>query len=143
MLPEICTRDRTNWLFYTYIIFWEIVEEYLPNRVMRQFGLVQTIPINRLLSDVNDYMELHSVTRRGAALKDWGTYLGAYIKVWDTRDSYTVTGIDSSFPTTVEGYMDWYWPRTVLFITNPSPGAGNPSRFQDLGGNFELLVGVN
>ncbi|KAJ9558181.1 hypothetical protein OSB04_012795 [Centaurea solstitialis] len=38
----------TDWLCNTYIICWEIVEEYLPSRVMRQFHLMQTIPTVQL-----------------------------------------------------------------------------------------------
>ena len=128
-----------DWMCDTYIIFWEIVEECLPSRVMRQFHLLQTIPTTRL-SSVAQYRTLHEINRRGSSSKDWRNHLQAQINHWVNRRQYSINGEFSHAPRTVDGYMDWYWPRTVIFITNPGPGVDNSLHFRNLGGNIEMAV---
>uniref|UniRef100_A0A494G9G1 Aminotransferase-like plant mobile domain-containing protein n=1 Tax=Solanum lycopersicum TaxID=4081 RepID=A0A494G9G1_SOLLC len=43
-LPEYCRVGRDIWRARVPIFCWDVVEVYLPDRVMRQFGLVQAIP---------------------------------------------------------------------------------------------------
>lgn len=136
-LPSLCSFQ--DWVCDTYIIFWEIAEEYLPSRVMRQFHLLQTIPTTRL-SSVAQYRALHELTRRGSSSRDWRNQLRPQIDHWVNRRQYSINGEFSPAPSTIDGYMAWYWPRTVIFITNPGFGVENSSRFHNLGGNLEMAV---
>ncbi|KAL3529639.1 hypothetical protein ACH5RR_008961 [Cinchona calisaya] len=68
MLPHYCTAGRDIWRAVTYLICWEIVECYLPHRIMRQFGLHQPIPDQRL---IGNQAALHLTDRRGRANTDW------------------------------------------------------------------------
>ncbi|KAH0656021.1 hypothetical protein KY285_030903 [Solanum tuberosum] len=43
-LPEYCRVGRDIWHARVPIFCWDVVEVHLPDRVMRQFGLVQEIP---------------------------------------------------------------------------------------------------
>ncbi|KAD3336997.1 hypothetical protein E3N88_32517 [Mikania micrantha] len=63
-LPEICTNGIRSWQSECYVIYWDVVEFYTPQRVMRQFGMVQHIPSPFPLS-INDHMKLHTLTRSG------------------------------------------------------------------------------
>ena len=45
-LSPLCTRDSQYWLTRKALVFDVFVEEYSPHRVMRQFGLHQTFPLN-------------------------------------------------------------------------------------------------
>lgn len=130
-----------DWLCDTYVIFWDIAEECLPSRVMRQFHLMQTIPSMRL-SDEQQHKTLHEMTRRGSSSRDWRRILEPQINHWKLRRTHPVNGDFSHHPTTVDGYMSWYWPRTVIHITNPGPGVENSSRFHNHGGNLEIAVRI-
>lgn len=45
-LSTLCTRDSQYWLTRKALVFDVFVEEYSPHRVMRQFGLHQTFPLD-------------------------------------------------------------------------------------------------
>lgn len=44
LLLEICHSDAHVWRTRTPLICFDVVEYHLPDRVMHQFGLKQTIP---------------------------------------------------------------------------------------------------
>jgi len=128
-----------DWVCDTYVIFWEIADECLPSRVMRQFHLLRTIPTTRL-SSVAQHRMLHATTRRGSSLKDWRNHLQAQINHWVNHRQHPINGEFTHAPRTVDEYMGWYWSCTVIFITNQGPGVENSFRFHNLGGNFEMAV---
>ena len=47
-LPDYCRIERDIWRVRAPIFCWDIVEVHLPDRVMRKFGLNQTIPTPNL-----------------------------------------------------------------------------------------------
>ncbi|KAD3338669.1 hypothetical protein E3N88_34190 [Mikania micrantha] len=59
-----------SWQSECYVIYWDVVEFYTPQRVMRQFGMVQHIPSPFPLS-INDHMKLHTLTRSGKPERNW------------------------------------------------------------------------
>ncbi|KAJ9549039.1 hypothetical protein OSB04_021582 [Centaurea solstitialis] len=129
----------TDWLCMTYIIYWEIVEEYLPNRVMRQFHLTQTIPTFPL-SSPEENRSLHKLTRQGTNARNWSVDLAPQINHWMNRIDHYVQGDISILPTTVPTYMDWYRKRTVIHIIKSVPDDESSYRYQNVGGTFELAV---
>ena len=70
VFPEV----SADWLCNTYVIFWDIVEECLPSRVMRQFHLVQTIPTVRL-SNQQEHKRLHDLSRHGSSTRNWSSLM--------------------------------------------------------------------
>ncbi|KAK9128331.1 hypothetical protein Syun_017128 [Stephania yunnanensis] len=68
------------------LLLFCVVEMYNPDRVMRQFGLKQRIP---LLHSIN--MELHKIDLRGKTDKDWSAERSAYVCLWNERASNIAT----------------------------------------------------
>ena len=136
---DVVQGQSQDWLCDTYVIFWDIAEECLPSRVMRQFHLIQTIPNMR---DVQQHKMLHNLTRRGSSSRDWRRILEQQISNWNYRRAHRVKGEFSHDPRTVDEYMNWYRQRTVIHITNPGPGVENSSRFHNHGGNLEIAVRI-
>ncbi|XP_076922457.1 serine/threonine-protein phosphatase 7 long form homolog [Bidens hawaiensis] len=64
LLPKSCLSGKDSWRCDTALLFWEVVEPHLPSRVMRQFGMVQTIPRN-LIFNKKEHMRMHKVNRKG------------------------------------------------------------------------------
>ncbi|KAL3513393.1 hypothetical protein ACH5RR_026110 [Cinchona calisaya] len=118
MLPHYCTASRDIWRSVTYLICWEIVKCYLPHRVMRQFGLHQPIPDQRL---IGNQAALHLTDRRGRANTDWELTHRQYIDIWGARTDTVEVGLTCIDTTHASGdYMQWYRARTVMYISNPS-----------------------
>ena len=44
-LSSLCWRDRAFWLTRRKLVYLIYVEDYAPQRVMRQFGLRQPVPV--------------------------------------------------------------------------------------------------
>jgi hypothetical protein len=54
MAPNaICTRDQDLWMIVLPLICYYIVEWYLPIRVVRQFGGLQTVAVHHELTSAN------------------------------------------------------------------------------------------
>lgn len=64
LLPKSCLSGKDSWRCDTTLLFWEVVEPHLPSRVMRQFGMVQTIPRN-LIFNKKEHTRMHKVNRKG------------------------------------------------------------------------------
>ncbi|KAD4586188.1 hypothetical protein E3N88_23789 [Mikania micrantha] len=108
-LPGICRSGIRSWQSECFLIYLDVVEFHTPQRVMRQFGMVQRIPDPIPLS-FNEHMKLHTIRVRCAA------------------------------PTVEPSYMQWYWSRTVLYITNPKSEEVMQPRFQDHGSRSQFLM---
>ena len=106
------------------LIFFDIVEWHRPERVLRQFGLMQGIPPTCSID-----IGLHSTDRRGRPQHDWRLHHEHYVELWNTRTERIVTAdpiqphIDYHAP-----YMIWYRRITRRFIT-PMDNVG-PMRYQ-------------
>ncbi|KAF1892092.1 hypothetical protein Lal_00036447 [Lupinus albus] len=104
---EIC-RSRVP------LICFAIVEWHAPVRVMRQFGMDQSIP-----QDPVDCAKLHKIDLRGKSDYNWPHKHRRWIQMWNDRENYVVNGL----PNTVlmlhhySQYMQWYLPRTRRYIS--------------------------
>ncbi|KAK4384995.1 protein MAIN-LIKE 1 [Sesamum angolense] len=75
------------------LIFYAIVEMHHPERVLRQFGMMQNIPDQ---PDTRD-MSLHKITRSNRTGTDWVLQHILYITRW--QDDMTRSYKDNPFPT--------------------------------------------
>ncbi|KAD6453009.1 hypothetical protein E3N88_07714 [Mikania micrantha] len=138
-LPEICTSGIRSWQSECYVIYWDVVEFYTPQRVMRQFGMVQHIPSPFPLS-INDHMKLHTLTRSGKPERNWMNTHLEYVTVWNQRWQNVIQGVRCAKPTVEPNYMQWFWSRTVLYITNPKSQEVMQPVFQDHGSRSQFLM---
>lgn len=133
-LPEECMVDADLWQSHSPLICFNIVEWHIPGRVMRQFGLMQTVPDN---FDTNDH--LHAVSRRGKVDKDWAKEMAEYVELWDGRRNRIVQGVAVVGNGLDQSYMNWYSRITRLFITPPQ--LGRPSNmYQPNSFSFHVMV---
>ncbi|KAL0285867.1 UNVERIFIED_CONTAM: hypothetical protein Sradi_7161700 [Sesamum radiatum] len=75
------------------LIFYAIVEMHHPERVLRQFGMMQNIPDQ---PDTRD-MSLHKITRSNRTGTDW--FCSTYSTSLDGKDDMTRSYKDNPFPT--------------------------------------------
>ncbi|KAK4389663.1 hypothetical protein Sango_2303300 [Sesamum angolense] len=86
-----------------------------PERVFRQFGMVQDIPPNPLISE----RRLHTIDRRGRHGEDWATFHRDYIVKWNDVQSMLVVRPEIvNGRGTVPDYMNWYYQITRVQISH-------------------------
>ena len=115
-------------------LFFDIVKWHRPERVLRQFGLMQGIPPTASID-----IDLHCLDRRGRVQHDWRLHHQHYVALWDARGDHIATAepiasdMDYHAP-----YMTWYRRITRRFIT-PMDDVG-PMRYQTTASSAHLLV---
>ncbi|KAL0292181.1 UNVERIFIED_CONTAM: Serine/threonine-protein phosphatase 7 long form [Sesamum angustifolium] len=112
-LPLFATR--TPWNIRCPLIHYAIVEMHHPERVFRQFGMVQDIPPNPLISE----RRLHTIDRRGRHGEDWASFHRDYIVKWNDVQSMLVVRPEIvNGRGTVPDYMNWYHQITRVQISH-------------------------
>lgn len=71
-LPTFCLKGFTVWRSTTYLKCYHIVELNLPDRVLRQFGLLQYIP--------EPVKAVQRITLHGILGEDWAAFHALYIQ---------------------------------------------------------------
>ncbi|KAK4404198.1 Serine/threonine-protein phosphatase 7 long form [Sesamum angolense] len=97
------------------LIFYAIVEMHHPERVLRQFGMMQNIPDQ---PDTRD-MSLHKITRSNHTGTDWVLQHILYITRWQRRyDTVIQRQPISNRRDTDRGYWEWYNNITRHFVSS-------------------------
>ncbi|KAL0426136.1 UNVERIFIED_CONTAM: protein MAINTENANCE OF MERISTEMS [Sesamum radiatum] len=97
------------------LIFYAIVEMHHPERVLRQFGMMQNIPDQ---PDTRD-MSLHKITRSNRMGTDWVLQHILYITRWQRRyDTVIQRQPISNRRDTDRGYWEWYNNITRHFVSS-------------------------
>ncbi|XP_022020160.1 serine/threonine-protein phosphatase 7 long form homolog [Helianthus annuus] len=138
-LPEICTSGRNSWRCVCPLICWDVVEHHYPQRVMRQFGMVQCIPppIN---IEVGEHERLHSLVRNGKTGWDWKSRHEPYVNAWNHREHNVVNGQQIETYSVANDYMTWYLEHTVVYLTNPRQPLEPMAGFQDDGATVRMMA---
>ena len=55
-----CVAGRAVWMATVLLVYFHIIEKHIPDRVIRQFGMIQEIP-----RDVDTNTMLHAINLRG------------------------------------------------------------------------------
>lgn len=137
-LPTYCTTGRDIWLSKTYLICWHIVEPHCPERVLRQFGFLQTIPPT---VDKDEHAKTHGFTRQGKPNNNWRQIHNAYVEQWDDRRGSVLqdlTPLHQHVDTTE--YMQWFLPQTVTYVEDPAMRSSNRQGFQGGASTLEYMV---
>ncbi|KAK9125327.1 hypothetical protein Scep_014173 [Stephania cephalantha] len=109
-LPDFCTNGHGSWLSTCPLICFHIVEWRRPERVMRQFGMVQVVPPNCAYD-----AQLHRLELRGHHHENWVTFHARYIHMWENRgDTIATAAVNEGHDH--EEYMTWYRSVTRRFI---------------------------
>ncbi|KAM0874391.1 hypothetical protein ACQ4PT_037466 [Festuca glaucescens] len=111
-LPPLCTKDADLWITQAPLIIFPIVEMYLPERVMRQFGLRQCIPPPFRPT----LQTLHRISRRGREREDWEETHHEYIQEWEARRHRIFREAEQYDLSTYDEYLQWYSGATRRYL---------------------------
>ncbi|CAI9118957.1 OLC1v1020591C1 [Oldenlandia corymbosa var. corymbosa] len=90
-LPDFCKEGVNFYLCRTWIFCWAIREPYEPNRVLRQFQCVQTVPEYPLINDIDRWNAIHhGCLGTGKAYDDWVQKHTEVRPHWNVRDQHVV-----------------------------------------------------
>ena len=132
-LPAICTESAHLWSSRTFLICWEVVEAYYPDRVMRQFGMYQVIP-----ADTAYDQTLHRHGQRGNWSKDWRNEHALYLQHWQRRGDTIFTFAPG--PLCSPDYMPWFRRITMWIIGNSELRPAQSFGHQPSGSASEIAV---
>ena len=79
-LSTWCVAGRTVWTATVPLVCFHLVEKHTPDRVVRQFGMIQEIPHVANIDTV-----LHQIDLRGKVGVDWTRRHAGYIVEWGNR----------------------------------------------------------
>ncbi|EOA39489.1 hypothetical protein CARUB_v10008092mg [Capsella rubella] len=133
-IPVICLSGQNIWRTVAPLICFDVVEWHRPDRVLRQFGLHQTIP-----APCDNEKALHSIDKRGKSIYDWSARHSRHIELWEARRSSVVFAEPECIPMDYnDPYMEWY-RRITRRIISPM-NERRPGQFLPTGFAFQVLV---
>ncbi|KAF1891149.1 hypothetical protein Lal_00001290 [Lupinus albus] len=95
------------------LICFAIVEWHPVDRVMRQFGMQQSIP-----KDPPNFDKLHMTDLRGKNDYNWSQKHNRWIEKWSNWENYVIDGIPDIEPLYhYSEYIQWYLQRTRKYIS--------------------------
>ena len=111
-LPTYCTAGQRIWRSIVPLIHFWVVEGHHPERVLRQFGMKQDVPIN-----VDTSIALHKITLQGKHEKNWVVEHRTHIAKWTAHATIAEAPPFHGEMSYNDDYMVWFRPRTVRHIT--------------------------
>ncbi|XBI85516.1 hypothetical protein VPH35_093652 [Triticum aestivum] len=111
-LNEMCTRDSHLWRARCPMICFFAVEWHFVDRVARQFGRRQGIPIEESKEEI---LSLHRFDRRNNQdISDWANKHRAWIEIWNQRDTLVQSENRPHNQSAYQKYQVWYADRYRL-----------------------------
>ena len=96
------------------LVCFHLVEKHTPDRVVRQFGMIQEIP-----NDVDTDTVLHAIDLRGKVGVDWMRKHALHLLHWGNRLEWCCQAVLGDMPPQHQ-YFDWFKRVTRRFIDVPS-----------------------
>lgn len=116
ILPGYCLQGEQVWRSRVPMVCFDRVEWHLPDRVHRQFGILQGIP-----QPCDTGRDLHHIDRRGSSHVIWAQEHQNFIIQWNERLMRLTAGVFGvELMTYTHPYMIWYRSITRLLIGNPT-----------------------
>ncbi|GMI91014.1 hypothetical protein HRI_002770700 [Hibiscus trionum] len=105
-LPNFEPETVSAWTAVVPLIWYAVVEWHPVDRVQRQFGRLQTIPL-----DPPDFDDLHKITRQGKLEVDWSVKHVQWIAQWQDRHRRQALNEYRMFdePMMSSGYFAWFF----------------------------------
>ncbi|XP_059315573.1 serine/threonine-protein phosphatase 7 long form homolog [Lycium ferocissimum] len=131
-LPAFCRAGQGVWMSRCPLIHLDIVEEHMPERVLRQFGHTQSIPPH-----VRHELRHYQRDDRAAVDDDFLAFMHVQLHRWENRlDTLAVVG----HLTPIQHYMRWYHQITRRLIGNPALRPPGDVGYSALAGQYEALL---
>lgn len=111
-LPPYCLTGQHIWRYRGPMICVFIVETHVPDRVARQFGMLQAIPRDVVYTTAH-----HKMTLKGNSVINWTVRHQGSIDIWNNRSNNIFQSELIDGDGTTSDYLDWYLQRTVRFIS--------------------------
>ncbi|KAK9998988.1 hypothetical protein SO802_018591 [Lithocarpus litseifolius] len=111
-LPPWCVTGKAVWITVSLVCF-HLIEKHTPDRVIRQFGMIQEIPHH-----VDTDTVLHEIDLRGKVGVDWTRKHAGHIIEWGNRLQRRCEAVLGDMPPQHE-YFDWFTRVTRRFIDRP------------------------
>ena len=92
------------------LVCFHLVEIHTPDRVVRQFGMIQEIP-----DDIDTDTVLHAIDLRGKVCVDWMRKHALHITHWGNRLQQCCEAVLGDMPPAHE-YFNWFRRVTRRFI---------------------------
>ncbi|XP_062211895.1 uncharacterized protein LOC133912928 [Phragmites australis] len=110
LLASSCSRDADLWLTTCFLLYMNCVEVYSPERVQRQFGYRQVVPVPA----PRDAGRAHEWSSKGGGgTQDWASKNAEYIQRWTESAAVDVIITAGQYDeATYWDYLAWYRPRT-------------------------------
>ncbi|KAL7174837.1 hypothetical protein ACSBR1_017827 [Camellia fascicularis] len=132
--PSYCTVGKDIWMARVPLICFNIIDWHLPDRVLRQFGRVQSV-----LDRFNAHLAMHFRDRHGKMAIDWAKEYQTFMDEWNNRRNTIVHAERSNeVLTSLDPYMLWFHRHTRLVFSNPNDIVA--FGYQGVGGSLEGLV---
>ncbi|XP_070035281.1 serine/threonine-protein phosphatase 7 long form homolog [Nicotiana tomentosiformis] len=131
-LPDYCSCGRAIWSSYVPLICIDIVEHHATERVLRQFGRPQLVPIPPAW--LRTHYQRDDRSRVDQTNLNW---IEAQIEVWDQRYDLIPPPPAPEHTDGEHEYMGWYHIVTRLHVGNPVHRAGG--RYIPYAGRQEAL----
>ncbi|XP_050290355.1 serine/threonine-protein phosphatase 7 long form homolog [Quercus robur] len=112
-LPPWCVAGRAVWTAMVPLVCFHLVEKHTPDRVVRQFGMIQEIPRH-----VNTDPVLHAIDLRGKMGVDWMRRHAMHLTEWGHRLQHRCEAVLGDMPLQHQ-YFDWFTRITRRFIDIP------------------------
>ena len=113
-LPPWCVAGRAVWTATVPLVCFHLVEIHTPDRVIRQFGMIQEIPRNVDIDTV-----LHAIDLRGKVGVDWMRKHALHIRGWGNCLQRRCEAVLGAMPPQHQ-YFDWFKRVTRRFIDVPN-----------------------
>ena len=108
-----CVVGRVMWTATVPLVCFHLVELHTPDRVVRQFGMIQEIS-----RDVDTNIVLHQIDLRGKVGVNWMQRHAMHIMEWGNRLQRRCEAVLGDMPPHHE-YFDWFKRITRRFIDIP------------------------
>nr|POE95380.1 serine/threonine-protein phosphatase 7 long form like [Quercus suber] len=113
-LPPWCVAGRAGWMATVPLVCFHLVELHTPDRVVRQFGMIQEIPRN-----VDTDTVLHAIDLRGKVGVDWMRKHALHISNGGNHLQRRCEAMLGALPPQHQ-YFGWFKRVTRRFIDVPS-----------------------